>query len=105
MTIAMWNVRLQRLTVLLCGVCALAVFCYAAFLLMAVAHAARITGAEQHIATLKTDVSKLQSEYLAATKALTPERAAALGFVVPEVVVAVYASTPALSLNFPHESR
>lgn len=76
----------------------LSVFLYGALLLGAVAHAAGATKAERQVRDLDQKVSKLEASYLNATKALSPERAKALGFVAPESVAVVYVNTPTLTL-------
>ena len=72
---------------------------YGFFLLEAVSHAASQAQARREVASLSSKVGKLQSQYLSATKALTPERARVLGFVAPVHVATVYADANALSLS------
>lgn len=74
-------------------------FLYGFFLLEAVSHAASQASARREIATLSSKVGRLQSQYLSATKALTPDRARSLGFVAPVDVSVVYADTNALTLS------
>lgn len=81
--LALYNRHATRLTALLAALCAISVFLYGAFLLMAVAHAAELRAIEDEISTLESSGSRLQSEYMAKTKALTIERARELGFVDP----------------------
>lgn len=76
---------------LLAGVCALSVFLYGVFLLEAVGHTASRARAAQEIKHLKSELSGLENRYLSAAQDLTPERAAALGFVSPKEITTVYA--------------
>jgi len=77
----------------------LSAFAYGFFLLEAVSHAASQAEARREIVALSSKVGTLQSQYLSATKALTPERARAMGFVAPEHVAVVYATEHTLSLS------
>ena len=84
----------------LAGVCAVAVFAYGVLLLMAVAHAAKITDTQDQEAALATQVSQLENQYLAASQALTSNEAAAMGYVAPSSVSLVYTQAPeSLTLN------
>lgn len=80
---------------LFAGVVALAVFLYGAFLLGAVAHAAGRTAAERQVQRLSSEISMLESTYLTETRAISTERAAALGFVAPSGTATVYAGISA----------
>lgn len=91
-----YNQYARRSIAALAGVVALAVFLYGSLLLGAVAHAAGRTDAEKQLQKLQASVSALESQYLQETKAVTPERAASLGFVAPQESVVVYASAPSL---------
>lgn len=92
-----WVRRIVAALVALIVVCA---FLYGFFLLEAVSHAAAQAQARRDIAELSGKVGELQARYLDATKALTPERAQALGFVTPQHVATVYATEESgLSLN------
>ena len=97
--ITLYRAYAGRLVAVLAGVVALSVFLYGLFLLGAVAHAAGLTAAERQVRELSATVSVLEGAYLDATKALSPERAQALGFVSPLSVTAVYAQKPTLTLQ------
>ena len=92
--IIQYQLYLSRTIAVLAGVCALSVFLYGTFLLMAVAHTAARTTAQKQIATITGHLGDLEMNYLAATKTLTPEHAHELGFVAPAsvAVATVYAS-------------
>jgi hypothetical protein len=90
----------SRTMALLACVCAIAVFAYGVFLLMAVAHAAKITDAQDREAALATQVSTLENQYLAGSEALTSDEAATMGYVTPSNVSMVYVASPAaLTIN------
>ncbi len=91
---------LSRLAVLLVTVCAIAGFLYGVFLLEAVGQAAARTSAERQIEDLSSQLSALEGQYLAATRELTPERAAMLGYVTPSDVSTVIVDGSAASLSF-----
>ena len=97
--LALYNTYTPRVIALLAGVAGIAVFLYGALLLGAVAHTAARTAAEKQVRSLSVSVSALESEFLTETKSLSPERAAALGFVAPAAVVTVYAGTGSLTLR------
>ena len=88
------------------GVCALSVFLYGAFLLLAVAHTASRTTAERQMGDIVAEVTSLETQYLDATKSITPVRADELGFVTPtkETINTVYATAalPTFSLRMPY---
>ena len=84
---------------LLAGALAIAVFLYGALLLGAVAHATGRTAAEREVQRLSAEVSQLENIYLTETKGLSLERAAAMGFVEPKSVAAVYVQTQGLTLR------
>lgn len=90
--IKLYNLYIGRVVAVLAAIIAVSIFIYGAFLLGAVAHAAGRTAAEGKIRTLSTSVSQLESQYLAETRALSQEKAAALGFVAPVAVETVYAN-------------
>jgi len=98
-TQALYTAYAGRTAAFLACVCACAVFAYGILLLMAVAHAAKITEAQDKEATLATQVSALETQYLAASQALTVAQAEELGYVEPTSVSLVYAQAPALTLN------
>jgi len=84
---------------LLAGALAIAVFLYGALLLGAVAHATGRTAAEREVQRLSVEVSSLENIYLTETKELSPERAAALGFVESKNIATVYVQTQGLTLR------
>ena len=79
--------------------CTISVFLYGFLLLEAVAHAAARTNAERQMQSLTLKLNELETEYLNATQALTPSRAAALGFVAPTAVTTVFATAASRSLS------
>ena len=98
--LSFYNSYIGRTIALLAGVVALSAFLYGGFLLGAVAHVAGRTQAEHKVRSLSVEVGVLESHYLAHTKALSPTRAADLGFVAPVAVTTVYASAhPGLTLR------
>lgn len=104
MTLALADIQryrlyLARAAAAFAGLCAASVFLYGAFLLLAVEHAAALTDAQGKIQDMSAQVSDLEARYLAAEKALTPERATELGFTAPKEVTTVYASGPARTLS------
>ncbi len=97
--IALYHLYARRAVAGLVAVIALSAFAYGFFLLEAVSHAASQAEARREVSSLSSKVGRLQSQYLSATKALTPERARSLGFVAPEHVAVVYADNDVLSLS------
>jgi hypothetical protein len=81
---------LSRSAAVLAGVCAIAIFLYGTFLLLAVMHTAGRTALEKQINATTAKLADLESVYLAKTKELTPEHALALGFVPPTSVSMVF---------------
>jgi len=96
----LYHLYISRTIAVSAAVCALSVFLYGVFLLQAVAHTAQRTGAERQITKLTSKLGELEVKYLSQTQALTPEQAAALGFVRPSSVDTVYATVPGSSLSF-----
>jgi hypothetical protein len=94
-----YSAHARRVAAALAGVAALSVFLYGALLLGAVAHATGRTAAEKQLRSLSSSVSALESTFLAETRGLSPERAAAMGFVAPVAVDTVYAGTSGLTLR------
>lgn len=89
-----------RTMAVLAGICAVAVFAYGVLLLMAVAHAAKITDTQDQESALATQVSVLENQYLAGSEALTEDEATSMGYVTPSDVSLVYTQeTEALSFN------
>lgn len=101
MTIVLvYNQYIRRVVALLALVCAVSVFLYGTFLLMAVAHAASIASTIRQVRTVTTEVSKLESTYLTLTKSLTIGDATSLGYIKPAAIAVIYATTPGgLTLN------
>jgi hypothetical protein len=81
---------LPRVAALLSIICAVCALLYGIFLLETVAHAASRDTAQNQMQALSEQVSAMEAQYLSATQALTPDRAAALGFVAPANVVTVF---------------
>src|SRR5258708_837966 len=88
---------LARVAAFLVVAAAIAAFLYGIFLLEAVGQAASRTTAERQIRDLSSQLSVLEGQYLAATKELTPERAASLGYVAPAQISTVVISKAPLS--------
>jgi len=99
--LAFYNQYSRSAFALLAFVCAVSVFLYGVFLLEAVAHTASRARAGRAVTELKSKLSQVESQYLVATQAITPARAAALGFVTPKTVATVYATdaSPVLTLQ------
>lgn len=95
----LYHLYVRRAVALLSAVIVVCAFLYGFFLLEAVSHAASQAQARREIVSLSSKLGQLQSQYLSATKALTPERARALGFVTPSSVATVYADAQTLSLS------
>jgi hypothetical protein len=91
---------LPRIAAFLVVVIAVSAFLYGTFLLEAVGQAASRTTAERQIHDLSSQLGVLEGQYLAATKELTPERAAALGYIAPAQVSTVVVDGKATSLSF-----
>ncbi len=96
--LALYNQYSAKTAGALAALCAVSVFCYGAFLLLAVSHAAKLRGVESEISSIESKVSTLQAIYLERSKALTPELARAMGFVEPSSQVTVYFGGEGLSL-------
>jgi hypothetical protein len=97
--IALYHLYVRRAVAALVAVIVVSTFMYGFFLLEAVSHAASQASARREVAELSSKVGELQSKYLDATKALTPDLARELGFVSPVHVATVYASADTLSLS------
>lgn len=97
--ITLYHLYVRRAVAALVAIIVVSAFAYGFFLLEAVSHAASQAQARREVAQLSSKVGKLQSQYLSATKALTPERARALGFVSPVHVAVVYADADTISLS------
>ncbi len=96
----MYQPYVSRTLLVLAVILTVSVFLYSGFLLEAVAHAASKTTAQNQTQKLSEHLSTLESQYLALTQAITPERASALGFVTPVVVASVYAKGESATLSF-----
>lgn len=94
-----YNSYSMRIAAVLAAVCAVAVFMYGTFLLMAVAHAAELSRAEEQTRLLSAQTSVLEGEYLSRSSSLTAARALVLGFVEPKEEWVVYAAPAALVVN------
>lgn len=90
---------ISRAAVVMCGIIALSLFLYGAFLLGAVSHTAKRADMGREVTKLTEVVSKLEVKYLTETKSLTPARAAALGFVEPSKVNTVFAAGEKFSFH------
>lgn len=97
--LALYDQHIGRIIALIAGVIAVSVFLYGALLLGAVSHAAGRTSAEDALRALSARVGALEGQFLSQTKALSPERAAALGYVEPILVATVFAGEPSLVLR------
>lgn len=99
--LTLYHTHAARIAALLAILCAVSVFLYGTFLLMAVAHAAHMTDAQQQIKDLTGTLSSAESQYLAATNAISLATATGMGLVHPEHV-AMVSSTQAPGLSFNH---
>lgn len=97
--LALYDSHVGRAIAVLSGIIAVSVFLYGALLLGAVSHAAGRTSAEDAVRALSARVGELEGQFLAETKALSPEKAAALGYVEPVAVATVFAGEPSLVLR------
>ena len=97
--LVLYNTYTPKAIAALAGIAGMSVFLYGALLLGAVAHTAARTSAEKEVRSLSVVVSSLENQFLNETKSLSPERAAALGFVAPAAVSTVYAGTGSLTLR------
>jgi hypothetical protein len=98
--LTLYHMYVHRIVAALAVVCAISVFLYGAFLLMAVAHATHMAGAERQIKTLTGQLSVAESQYLAMTDAISPATAIQLGLVKPATIAIVeVAKAQGLSIN------
>jgi len=98
--LALYHMYVARVAAVLAVFCATAVFMYGAFLLMAVSHAAQMSSAQHEIKVLTGTLSKAESQYLAATNAISLATATAMGLVKPTSVAIVSAAKAGgLTLN------
>jgi hypothetical protein len=96
--VAAYDVYTPRVAAVLAGACALSVFLYGIFLLLAVVHTTTRTSLEKQITAHMAMLGDLEAEYLAQTKNFTPERAQELGFAAPVAVTTVFAGGSAGAL-------
>src|SRR5581483_5806180 len=89
--IDLYQLYLSRTIAALMFICALSVFFYVVFLMVAVEHTAGRTVAQSKIDALTVEVSALETHYLSNMETLTPQRAAELGYVIPASVTPVFA--------------
>lgn len=87
----LYQLYLTRAIAALIGICALSVFLYIVFLMLAVGHTASRTAARDSVDSLIVEVSALETSYLRDIEKLTPSHATELGFVRPDKVTPVYA--------------
>ncbi len=87
----LYQLYLTRAIAALIGICALSVFLYVVFLMLAVGHTASRTAARDTVDSLTVEVSALETSYLRDMERLTPSYARELGFVRPSDVTPVYA--------------
>ena len=97
--IALTQVYTNRALALLSLLLGLSVFLYATFLLLTVTHAAGQTALQRQIESISSDVSDMETQYLLATRGITPDKALALGFTTPAHVSTVFATAGSLSLS------
>jgi hypothetical protein len=90
---------LRRVLAALAALCTVSAFLYGIFLLEAVAHAAHKTALERDIRTVSSQLSTLETEYLALSSTLTPERAGTLGLEAPKDTTTVFATVKTRSLS------
>jgi hypothetical protein len=92
LNIARYHLYLTRIMAALAVTCAVAIFLYGTFLLLAVEHAATATADQHTYDVLAAHIGDLETQYLTATRSITPQSAAALGFVAPQTVSMVFAT-------------
>lgn len=94
-----YHLYINRLMALCALLCAASVLSYGVFLLLAVEHAAARTTAQESISALSGRVGDLETQYLSAARALTPQVAGELGYVAPQQVATVYATAASGALS------
>lgn len=97
--IAAVQTYLARAIAVLAVVCAVSVFLYGVFLLLAVSHTAARSAAQKHINAAAAHLGDLEMQYLSLTKNLTPERAHTLGFVPVASQTTVFAAGASHTLS------
>lgn len=97
-TLRLWS---RRTNAALAAIVALCSLLYAAFLLTALSHASTRAALAERIDEHGARLTSLEEEYLTLEAAITPERAAQFGLVVPAASQTVFAEaqTPALSVG------
>ena len=90
---------IPRVAALFAIATAISLALYGTFLLEAVLHTASRSSAERQIQSISEKLSALETQYLAQTQSLTPQEAAALGYVVPRDISQVYEEGQASSLS------
>lgn len=99
-TLVLYHAYLARVAALLAALCALSVFLYGIFLLMAVAHTAARSEAQSQIVHLSASLGDLEAQYLSQDRMITPEHAQELGYVKPQAISTVYATAAhSLTIN------
>ena len=98
--IALYQIYVSRSIAVLAGICALAVFLYGVFLMIAVEHTATRTAVQSQVDALTLQLGSLETQYLTESRTLTPEYAAQLGYVTPTQTTAVFTDSDANSLSF-----
>jgi hypothetical protein len=88
--IALYQLYVTRSIALLMCVCAVSVFLYCTFLMLAVQHTASRTALQSKVDDLTLELSTQETQYLSDMKQLTPEHATELGYVVPTQVTPVF---------------
>lgn len=96
--IAVYDAYTPKAAAILSGICAVSVFLYGIFLLLAVVHTTQRTALEKQITVHMALLGDLEAQYLAQTKNFTPERAQELGFAAPVAVTTVFAGGAAAAL-------
>lgn len=91
--LTLYNQYARRVFGALLAALVLCLALYAALLLGAIAYAAGEAQAANEVKALSAQIGSLEADYLALTRALSPERATALGLVRPQQQFVVYASS------------
>lgn len=89
--IDLYQLYLSRAIAALIGICALSVFFYLVFLMLAVEHTATRTTLQDKIDDLTVQVGSLETQYLHDMEKLTPARAQEMGLVPSSDVTPVFA--------------
>lgn len=90
---------LSRFTALLSLILALSILLYGTLLLFAVSHTAARASAQRQMQDISSEISLLESSYFEATRAITPELAAQMGFTQPLQSTTVFANAANKSLT------